>query len=318
MTDSIVKRTTLIVADASRSIAFYRDVLGLKEYYNQHMSVGGKIIPAGEPGATVHLGIMEGPDPEVGKLGILQWTNPPLPARPKAKQLGLGDLTLVTETDDMDGLYRRLQASPDCHIHCPPHQWQVPLPDGAGFRALQTLSFFDPDGFFFEVNYKPTEPQPDGLVIRRTTLIVADLGESLKFYRDTLGLAVWRDIEMTLDGKILPAGQPGARVRVVILRGESLETGMIGLLGFLEPPLPQSEAVRTTLGIGDSVIVASAQDQDVQVLHARIKASSGRIHAEPDADEVTGADGTTIKLTTLSLFDPDGFFMELNERRIIQ
>jgi catechol 2,3-dioxygenase-like lactoylglutathione lyase family enzyme len=318
MADSIVKRTTLIVADANRSIAFYRDVLGLKEYYNQQMSVGGTIIPAGEPGATVHLGIMEGPDPDIGKLGILQWTNPPLPRRPKPRQLGVGDLTVVTETNDMEGLYARLKASPDCHIHCPPHHWKVPLPDGSGYRALETLSFFDPDGFFFEVNHKPTEPQPDGLVIRRTTLIVADLAASIKFYRDTLGLAVWHDIQMILDGKILPAGKPGANVRVVILRGESLDTGMIGLLGFFDPPLPQPEAVRTTLGIGDSVIVASARDQDVTVLHSRIQTSPGRVHAEPAVDEVTGADGATIKLTTLSLFDPDGFFIELNERRIIQ
>ena len=317
MTDCIVKRTTLIVADADRSIAFYRDVLGLKEYYNQHMTVSGNIIPAGEPGAYVHLGILEGPDPEVGKLGVLQWKDPPLAPRRAATRLGIGDLSIVTETDDMEGLYQRLKASSDCRIHCPPQNWEVPRGDGTQ-RPLQTLSFFDPDGFFWEVNHKAAEPQPEGLVIRRTTLLVNDLSESVKFYGETLGLTVHQDITMTLDGKILPAGPADAQVRMVVMRGQSEETGMVGLLHFHKPNLPPRRRGERTLGIGDSLFVAGAQDQDIHTLCERITQSAGRLHAPPRADEVTGANGMTIKLTTLSLFDPDGFFMELNERRTLQ
>jgi catechol 2,3-dioxygenase-like lactoylglutathione lyase family enzyme len=318
MTDSIVKRTTLIVADAARSIAFYRDVVGMEEYYNQTMTVGGKIIPTGQPGATVHLGIMEASHPEVGKLGLLQWTDPPLVrAQPSTGNVGIGNLLLVLETDDMDGLFRRLQTSPDCQIHCAPYEWQVPRGDGTGSRTLFTLSFFDPDGFFVEVNHKPAEAQPDGLVIRRTTLVVTDVTRALEFYRDTLGLVVVMDQEMVIDAKVLPAGEPNARARVVFLRGEAPDTGMIGLLGFLEPPLTAPAQRRRELGIGDGLLVASTNNQPLEALYDRIQTSQGQIHAPPDADEVTAADGSIIKLTTLSLFDPDGFFMELNERRVI-
>jgi len=318
MADSVIKRTTLIVADAARSIAFYRDVLGMKEYYNQHMTVGGKIIPAGEPGATVHLGIMEANHPEVGKLGLLQWTDPPLVrAQQPTHKIGIGNATLVLETDDMETLYLRLQNSPNCQIYCAPYEWQVPRADGTGNRTLFTLSFFDPDGFFVEVNHKPAEPQPNGLVIRRTTLVVADVTRALEFYRDTLGLIVISDQMMKIDANVLPAGEPNALARVVFLRSDALETGMIGLLGFVDPPLAAPGEPSKELGIGDALLVASATDQPLEILYDRIRTSRGRIHAPPDADEVIGADGSVIKLTTLSLFDPDGFFMELNERRVI-
>lgn len=311
---AIIKRTTLIVSDAARSIAFYRDVIGMKEYYNQTMSVGGKIIPAGVPGAEVHLGIMEGPNAEVGKLGLLQWTNPPLPAAAPAKRLGIGDMVFVCETDDIHALSRRLEASPDCRIHCPLHQWEVPEADGSGSKEIHTLSFFDPDGFFFEVNHKPNEPQPDRFVIRRTTLIVPDVASALAFYRDTFGLRVWYDQEMSVEGNVLPAGEPGARVRVVILQGQTDDTGMLGLLGYLDPPLPAAPPWRPEITVGQGMFVASSVGPLAPVVE-RLRAAGAKIHAEPESDSVIGADGSEILLTTLSFFDPNGFFYELNERR---
>ena len=122
-TDTHLKRTTILVNDCTRSIAFYRDVLGMKEYYNQTMSVGGKIIPAGELGAEVHLGIMEGNRTDIAKLGILEWTGPRLPDNPgfaDRTRLGIGDVVFVCETLDMDPLIARLNASSECRIHSRP------------------------------------------------------------------------------------------------------------------------------------------------------------------------------------------------------
>lgn len=311
---AIIKRTTLIVSNAQRSIDFFRDVVGMKEYYNQTMSVGGKIIPAGIPGAQVHLGIMEGPDKDVGKLGLLQWTDPPLPAAVSKERLGLGDLVFVCETDDIHALSRRLEASPDCRIHCPLHEWAVPRADGQGTKEIHTLSFFDRDGFFFEVNHKPEDPQPSGFVIRRTTLIVPDVSAALDFYSKTFGLEVWYDQEMTVEGNVLPAGEPGARVRVVILKGQSEETGMLGLLGYLDPPLSPVEPWQPNIGIGEGMFVASSVGPLNPVVE-RLRGAGSTIHAEPESDSVIGADGSEILLTTLSFFDPNGFFYELNERR---
>ncbi|MDG2320095.1 MAG: VOC family protein [Rhodospirillaceae bacterium] len=319
-TDTHLKRTTVLVNDCSSSIAFYRDVLGMKEYYNQTMLVGGKIIPAGEPGAEVHLGIMEGNRSDIAKLGILEWTGPRLPENPgfaDRSRLAIGDVVFVCETPDMDPLIERLSASSDCRMHCPPHDWAVPSPDGKGEIQMTTLSFFDPDGLFFEVNSKRNMPNIDAFGIKRTTLIVRDIQKSVDFYATIMGMKVWYDQEMPVGGEVLPAGEPGAQVRVVILQGNDSEVGMLGLMQYLDPPVGHPGPYAKTIGIGTAMFVASAED--VTVIAARMAASEAEyghtIHCPPDHDEVPGADGKTIQLTTMSFFDPDGYFYELNTRK---
>jgi len=48
--------------------------------------------------------------------------------------------------------------------------------------------------------------------LRRTSLIVSDIDESLKLYRDVLGFQVNYDAEVTMSGVALPAGVPGATI----------------------------------------------------------------------------------------------------------
>lgn len=317
MTDTFLKRTTLIVADVRRSIAFYRDVLGMALYYDQPMTVGGKIIPAGMPVAKVHLGIMEGNHKDVAKIGLLQWVDPPLdpPALPYRKRMGIGDIVLVCETPDLDGLYARLMNSPDCYIHCPPHDWSVPTPDGKGKIEMTTLSFFDPDGFFFEVNHKRNMPNVDRFAIRRTTLIVRNIGASLDFYRRVMGMDLWYDQSMAVGGQVLPAGTPGAKVRVAILRGADPVVGMLGLMTFLDPPIDVPSLQKRVLQIGDSIFVAGASN--VREVHARMNGAPVHIFSNPIDDSAPGADGKVINMTTMSFFDPDGYFYELNTRKVV-
>ncbi|MBT5242229.1 MAG: hypothetical protein HN793_12685 [Rhodospirillaceae bacterium] len=319
-TDTHLKRTTILVNDAARSIAFYRDVVGMTEYYNQTMSVGGKIIPAGEPGAMVHLGIMEGNRSTIAKLGILEWTGPRLPENPgfaDRTRLGIGDTVFVCETPDMDPLIKRLEASPDCRIDCPPHDWAVPTPGGKGEIEMTTLSFFDPDGLFFEVNHKRNAPNIDAFGIKRTTLIVRDIQRSINFYKHVMGMAVWYDQEMPVGGEVLPAGEPGAQVRVVIMQGNDPEVGMLGLMQYLDPVVADPGPYPRTIGIGTAMFVASAEN--VNDINRRMievgDTYNHTIHCPPDHDEVPGADGKTIQLTTMSFFDPDGYFYELNTRK---
>lgn len=320
MTDTHLKRTTILVNDCERSIAFYRDVIGMKEYYNQTMTVGGKIIPAGEPGAEVHLGIMEGNRSDIAKLGILEWTGPRLPANrgfADRTRLGIGDTVFVCETPDMGPLIERLNASPACHMHCPPHDWSVPTPDGKGEIQLTTLSFFDPDGLFFEVNSKRNMPNIDAFGIKRTTLIVRDCQKSVDFYTKVMGMKVWYDQEMEVGGQVLPAGEPGAKVRVAILQGNDPDVGMLGVMQYLDPVIGDPGPYPKTIGIGTAMFVASAED--VNEIAARMEAAKEdyghTVHCPPEHDEVPGADGQTIVLTTMSFFDPDGYFYELNTRK---
>ena len=325
MTDTYLKRTTIIVNNCDRAIAFYRDVVGMKEYYNQIMTVGGKKIPAGRPGAEVQLGIMEANRKHIAKLGILEWTNPRLSENPWSAnraisdnpKLGIGDVVFVCETPDIVPLIERLNGSRDCHLFCPPYEWSEPTLDTKGEIQMTTLSFFDPDGLFFQVNSKRNMPNIEAFGIQRTTLIVRDVNKSLSFYTEIMGMKVWCDKEMPVEGDVLPAGEPGAKVRLVILQGNDPEVGMLGLMQYLDPPLEDPGPYSKTVGLGTAMFVAGARD--VNKIHDRMEAAGNTlghtIHCPPEYDEVPGADGQTIVLTTMSFFDPDGFFYELNTRQ---
>lgn len=148
-------------------------------------------------------------------------------------------------------------------------------------------------------------------LVKRTTLIVRDIDVSLRFYRDVLGLAVWYDDVIVLSGVGLAAGKKGDETRLVIMKARDPVIGMVGLLEFTAPAMPVP-AVRERLGIGDIVFVM--QGEDIEGVHQRAREFGARIHAAPHRFEVRGADGRMIGMTSLSLWDPDGFFIEYNQR----
>lgn len=148
--------------------------------------------------------------------------------------------------------------------------------------------------------------------VKRTTLIVRDAGTSMRFYRDVLGMGVWYDDEIVLSGRGLAAGQAGDRTRLVIMRAQDPVIGMIGLLQWVEPSLPAPPAARERLGIGDVVFVM--QSDDVMEAYRRLQAWGARIFAEPHEFRVRGAGGQELAMTSISFWDPDGYFYEMNQR----
>ena len=52
----------------------------------------------------------------------------------------------------------------------------------------------------------------------------------------------------------------------------------------------------------------------IEAVHARLEQWGARVQAPPHAFEVRGADGTLLHMTTLSFWDPDGYFFEINQR----
>jgi len=149
-------------------------------------------------------------------------------------------------------------------------------------------------------------------ILKRTTLIVQDVERSLAFYRHVLGFSVWYDDEIVLSGRGLAAGKKGDRTRLVILKAQDPVIGMVGLLEFTDPALPPPRQERDRLGIGDIVFVM--QSDDVAAAYERLKERGARIHAAPHGFEVTGADGQRLSMTSMSFWDPDGYFIELNQR----
>ena len=147
--------------------------------------------------------------------------------------------------------------------------------------------------------------------VRRTTLIVSDIEKSREFYQHILGMSVFWEDDFVLSGKGLPADDPHAKTHLVILKCQDPSIGMIGLLEFIDPPLAVPATQRDTLQIGDIVLLMSVDD--VNEVYEKINGQGYRIVAEPHEWEVPGADGAVVKLRTLSLFDRDGYFIELNQ-----
>ncbi len=284
MSGIAIKRCTLVVQDVRRALAFYRDVVGLAQLQDTCLTMSGKIVPAGLPGAHAHLAVM---DAGALELGLLQWTDPPLAKLddPYPIQLGIGDAAFRVATPDVAAIQARLRHAHEARMH--------------ESAAAAGVSFFDADGFFFTL--QKAAPAPASLT--RATLIVRDAAASSAFYRDTLGMEVVSDATTPLGDAILPAGEPHALARNVVVnaRGAELE-----LLCFIDPPLDPRERARHHIGIGDAIFCASADDLDS--LRQRIAASPGRLHAPPASQSAAGLKS---EATALSFFDPDGHFFEL-------
>ncbi|MBK6597421.1 MAG: VOC family protein [Proteobacteria bacterium] len=152
--NTIIKRTTLLVRSCERSSTFYRDVFGMTVYYDDVIELGGVGLAAGNKGDKTHLMIMRADDPVIGMVGLLEFTEPRLPAPPRRERLGIGDLVFVMQGDDAQGVYRRaIQFG--ARIHAPPHAYEVRGADGSQL-SMTTVSLWDPDDYFIEFNQRHT------------------------------------------------------------------------------------------------------------------------------------------------------------------
>ena len=149
---SVVKRTTLVVRDLDRSIAFYRDVLGFKIAFDQEITMSGSGYPAGNAGDRIRLAMMQGGDPAGSMIGLLQHLDPALP-EPARRPVGIGDTVLVLQTEDLNRVHRECESS-GVEIYSPPHPFTIAAPDGKPVQ-MRSMTVFDPDGFILEINQRP-------------------------------------------------------------------------------------------------------------------------------------------------------------------
>ena len=155
MATTTVKRTTLIVRDIEVSSKWYEEVLGMSLYYDDTITLGGKGMAAGKKGDVTHLKIYKCSDPVIGMIGLLQWIDPELPAPEEIPtKVDFGNPTFVVDTDNVDEVYKKALTL-GTHIHSEPHEWSVRGADGNMINFI-TMSVFDPDGYFYEINQRLT------------------------------------------------------------------------------------------------------------------------------------------------------------------
>ena len=149
--------------------------------------------------------------------------------------------------------------------------------------------------------------------VRRATIIVRDMEASLKLYRDVIGLAVNYDTMVTTGGVALPAGTPGSKTRLVLLNANDPWVGWVGLMQWIDPPLPDPGPYPKRMGPGGVVLVLNTDDVEGRCKAA--KALPGvTFTGEPRLQEYPGRNGgPPIRVMGCNFFDPDGILIEMNQ-----
>jgi hypothetical protein len=65
--------------------------------------------------------------------------------------VSIGEPILVIQTDDVRSIHERAVAA-GANVSMPPTDWSVPSHDGKSVIHLRSMSMFDPDGIYSEIN----------------------------------------------------------------------------------------------------------------------------------------------------------------------
>lgn len=145
---------------------------------------------------------------------------------------------------------------------------------------------------------------------RRTTLVVRDIEASLPLYRDGLGLTVIYDqligAGTDAEGKPTPA-----TIRLVLLRANDTFIGNLGLMQRLQGDPPPRRA-NGKAQVGQPILVFNANDLDTRFPIIE-KLSGIEIQTAPTRVEYPGPNDTVIPVMFSAVYDPDGFFIEINQ-----
>lgn len=155
-----LRRTTLIVQDIERSLAFYRDALGMSVAYDQRISSPGLTMRAGADGKNrSRLVLLEANDSFIGMLGLWQFldqTEQDL-AEPDPADFTPGDIVLLFNTTELEETFPKAAASPGVRVVSEPVKRAYPSP--AGEIVVMVSMLVDPDGHTVELNEIISDPR---------------------------------------------------------------------------------------------------------------------------------------------------------------
>ncbi len=136
-----IHHAAFTVSDMERSVAFYRDILGMKVLWDSveaGLAYKGPVCDSitGCPGTEQHL-VYLGIGDRV--LELVEYTPAGKPLEDN-KASDVGSAHICLKTDDIAAFYQKLLAN-NVRIHCPPQNRGV----------LSVFYFRDPDGIILEV-----------------------------------------------------------------------------------------------------------------------------------------------------------------------
>jgi catechol 2,3-dioxygenase-like lactoylglutathione lyase family enzyme len=291
------------VSDADRAEAFFRDVLTFRT--TSHREVTGRPFELlhGVFGARARIIRMALGEETIELTEYLAPRGRPLAPDLRSHDRSFQHIAIIVS--DMDAAYARLREHHVQHASTGPQTLPASIPAAAGIRAFY---FRDPDGHFLEVLQFPPDKGPARwhrghplfLGIDHTAIVVSDTEASLRFYRDTLGLALAGSSENFGTEQEHLNNVFGARLRITALRapnGPGVE-----LLQYLAPsdgrPSPADLHANDVLHWQTTIETSTPELAEGAIVNARAAlVSPGLVDMPPESAPFSKA---------LMVRDPDG------------
>ena len=151
------------------------------------------------------------------------------------------------------------------------------------------------------------------LDLRRTTLVVADMENSLMFYRDALGMEVTYDNMILTPNDAKTAEEAEIARRLVFLRANDDFIGVLGLLEYQKPRKPVVDLEGAAFHTGTTVLVFNIENLE-SAFEAASQVKGATVLSDPREVTYPSYDGsTTLRVIVSAMQDPDGFTVELNK-----
>ena len=293
-----------IVEDLDRSVAFYKDVIGLEATGNARpFDPNPAIMKMGNtPGAQSRLAVLKIPGFSMG-LELIQYKDiERKPGHPRFQDPGAANLAVRVR--DIDSVVARVMKS-GAHILTPND-----APASIAGRS-RNLFLQDPDGFVIELAQPvpapaPTADTPGNVIGGAIEVTAADSERTVNFYRDAIGVQF--NLGASFNGDKLmadTAGTPGAQFRQsrAQIPGTSVSMTFIEFNGIERKPL-----------------ATRIQDPGTALVQLRVRDLDGFLKQVKAArGTVVATDGQAVQIGTFGRIaivrDPNNFFLELIEAR---
>lgn len=186
------------VRDVERSVEFFAQVLSFEKVSDVEVTGDDYERLQGVFGLRMRVVRMKLGDEQIELTEYLAPRGRPIPVDARSNDRSFQHIAIITS--DMERAYQWLRKNKVEHASSGPQR----LPDwNKNAGGIKAFYFKDPDGHALEILQFPEDKgdpkwhrlarQDEGrlfLGIDHTAIVVGDTGESLKFYRDTLGLRV--------------------------------------------------------------------------------------------------------------------------------
>ena len=148
----VFRRTTLIVRDIEKSLALYKDIIGMEVIYDNTMK-----RPHTDDGReqTLRLVFLKATHSFYGVLGLLEFDYQNAEKTPSPiRKTGFAEqnIVLLINSVNLETQFEQIKQLSDVEIISEPKLTQYPSYDGKSKIKVMVSKFYDPDGFMIEFN----------------------------------------------------------------------------------------------------------------------------------------------------------------------